>query len=222
MTVAMLVEPPNCTGNHIGQLNPDAHVGRRQEDALNEVSICRGVAASLAHKSVMLQPKAVVLMSVAVVANDDAICFMAACCSDALEEVLKPLRDHLIGSEVDVFLLAYVAQAIGKWGITNAADQSNRFCAGDYGKNSRSKIILPILIPISHGIVSIIVGRSEEAPLHLAAIAFLALQANKLVTNPMPAFFWYNDPAKDEKSRTVTTRFSGRPAFINETKVHSL
>jgi hypothetical protein len=216
----MFVKSPNRTGNHISQLNAYAHVGWRQKYTLNEVPIGRSVAACFANKPVMLLPKPIVLMTVAMVAYNNAVCFVTARRCHPLEEILKSFGDHFVGSEVDIVLLIYVSQTIGKRSIAYAAYQSNGLGGGDYGKNCGSKVIAPFSIPIPHGIVRVIVCGGKISPLHLTTILLLAFQANKFVTNAMPAFFWYYRPTEHEVAWSVTFRFSGRPALINEAKVH--
>ncbi|MEQ9260147.1 MAG: hypothetical protein RIG84_13755, partial [Roseovarius sp.] len=114
MAIAMLVEPPDRSSNHVSQLDTHTHMGWGQKYTFNEVSVGRSVSPSFANKAIMLLPEAVILMSIAMIAHDNAIGFVATRRRHPLKEILKPFGNHLVGSKIDIILLVYVSQSVCK------------------------------------------------------------------------------------------------------------
>lgn len=220
MPIAMLMKTPNSSGHHVGQLNTHAHMRRGQENPLDEVSIRRSVSSGFSNKPVVLLPKTVVFPTVAMIANYNAVGFVSACARHALKEILKSFGDDFVGSKVDIILLIHVPESIGERCVTHSADQPNRLCAGDDAEDCGPEIVSAILVPLSHGIVGVIILGCKVAPFHFATIVFLALQPHKLISNAMPSFLWNYDATKDKEARPVAIWLCGRSALIYKAKVH--
>ena len=115
------MEPPYGPGNHVSELNSNAHVGGGKENALDEVSICGSILTGFTYEPLMLFSHSMILSVVSVVSNNDPGSMTSAFPGKILEEVLKPFSQYFVSPEIYIFLLVDIADLVCEGDIANTA-----------------------------------------------------------------------------------------------------
>lgn len=168
----------------------------------------------------MLLPHPPILTSISMICDYYSRSVAPAFTAHSLQEVLKSLRNDFVCAEIYVLLLINVSEPISQRRIANTANYADRFLFCDDFEYGFSKVISSLHIPIEHRIFSVFVSRREKSSLEFSVIFLLALKADELVTNTVPAFFRDYKTRHHEKSRASPSGFRGCAAFVHEAEVH--
>ena len=90
----------------------------------------------------------------------------------------------------------------------------------DDPKYGSSEVIAPFGVPILHRIVVVVIFGGEITPFYFTVVLLLPFEADQLMANTVPAFFWYDKATEYKEPRPLATGLCGRAAFIDEAEVH--
>lgn len=217
----MFIASPDRTCDHVDQLYADAHMGRREEDAFDEILVSGSVFPRFSNQSFVLLPHPSIFAAIPVVCDYYSRSVTPTLAAHSLQKVLKSLCNNFVCSEIYIFLLVNIPEPVSQRRIAHTAYYTDGFLIGNNSEYGLPKLISLFHVPIEHWVILVFISWREDSPLQLAKILFLALKSDELITNIVPAFFRYYETCNDEKTRALPSRFCGCAAFVHETEVHT-